>query len=208
MQGKPYIIGITGGSASGKTHFLRKLEKEFGKDLCIISQDDYYKPIENQPLDSNGVENFDTPDSIDLESFAKDIKKIISGEEVLRKEYTFNNPSLNPKTIIYKPAPVIIAEGIFILHHPAIYSILDLSIFLDVPENLKLKRRIVRDQTERGYDLNDVLYRYENHVSPTFENYIKPFKNKADIIIPNTKEFSRAIEVLTGFLKNKIADLS
>lgn len=200
-----FIVGITGGSASGKTLFLNQLIKLFNEDeICLVSQDNYYKPLQQQPLDEEGVHNFDTPHSIDLEQFTKDIILLKEGMEVQRQEYTFNNPKAISKSLIFKPAPIIVVEGLFVFYFPEIYNLLDLKIFIDAREHIKLKRRIVRDNTERGYDINDVLYRYEKHVAPTYEKYIKPFKYDADILIPNNKSFQVAMEMLVIFLRSKI----
>lgn len=202
---EPFVVGITGGSASGKTHFLKSLLSYFTEEeLCLISQDNYYKPLEQQTLDDNGVHNFDTPETIDFDAFFTDIQNLKRGIEVLKKEYTFNNPSAPEKYLQLKPAPIILVEGIYVFYNPHIYNLLDLKIFIDAKEHIKLKRRIVRDNYERGYDLEDVLYRYENHVAPSYEKHIEPFKYDADIIISNNKSFDKALEVLVVYLKNKI----
>jgi len=203
---KPYIVGITGGSASGKTLFLDKLLHAFDdRQVCLISQDNYYKPRNLQPLDNKGIYNFDTPQSIDFEEYAGDIRKIQAGETVFRQEYTFNNPNKTPKILEFKPAPVVVVEGIFVLYYPELANLLDLKVFIDAKEYIKLKRRIVRDKVERGYDLDDVLYRYEMHVMPTYEKYIEPFKHDADLIVPNNRGFEKALDVLKTFLKGKVA---
>jgi uridine kinase len=202
---KPYIVGITGGSASGKTLFLKKLIESFpAQQLCVVSQDDYYKLKEHQPIDLNGIENYDTPDSIDLDLFVKDLHDLRSGNQVIKTEYTFNKPGIIPQQLIFKPAPILVVEGIFIFYHPEILNLLDLKIFIDAKEHIKIKRRISRDQVERGDNIEAVLYRYENHVNPTFENFILPYKDHADIIIPNNTDFTKALNVITGFLKAKI----
>jgi uridine kinase len=202
---KPYIVGITGGSASGKTLFLRSLLKSFNSnELCLISQDEYYKNKEQQPVDEKGIQNYDTPFSINIDQFTKDLQELISGKEVTKEEYTFNNPFSKPKMLTYKPAPIILVEGVFVFYYPQISELLNLKVFLDAKEYIKLRRRIARDKTERGYDVEDVLYRYENHVAPTYEKYIDPFKHEADMIIPNNQHFNNALEVLTVFLKSKI----
>lgn len=201
----PYIVGITGGSASGKTLFLKNLIQSFSENhLCVVSQDDYYKVKEQQPIDVNGIENFDTPNSLDLELFIKDLNSLKAGKEVIKSEYTFNKPGVTPKQLLFKPAPILVVEGIFIFYHPEILNLLDLKIFIDAKEHIKIKRRISRDQVERGDDIAKVLYRYENHVHPTFENYILPYKDHADIIIPNNTDFTKALNVISGFLKAKI----
>lgn len=201
---KPFIVGITGGSASGKTLFLERLLSSFDPgEVCLISQDNYYKPRHLQPIDSQGVHNFDTPHSIDFEQYASDIRKIQDGETVLREEYTFNNAAKKPKILTFAAAPVVVVEGIFVLYYPELTNLLDLKIFIDAKDHIKLKRRIIRDKIERGYDLDDVLYRYEMHVMPTYEKYIKPFKNEADLIVPNNSSFDMALDVIRTYLRAK-----
>jgi uridine kinase len=203
----PYIIGITGGSGSGKTRFLNKLLNQFSpEEVCLVSQDNYYKDREEQPVDANDVQNFDLPDSIDFDEYKHDILSLKSGQSVSRLEYTFNNPNSTPKEIVLKPAPVMVVEGIFVLYYQEIADVLDLKVFIEAKDHLKLIRRIIRDDKERGYDLGDVLYRYEHHVMPTYEKYIKPYKLDADIIIPNHTDFSEALDVLSSFIRAKIQD--
>lgn len=199
---KPFIVGITGGSASGKTLFLERLLNTFEPgEVCLISQDNYYKPRNLQPIDAQGIHNFDTPMSIDFEEYAADIRKIQAGETVTREEYTFNNASKTLKILTFNAAPVVVVEGIFVLYYPELAELLDLKIFIDAKDHIKLKRRIIRDKVERGYDLDDVLYRYEMHVMPTYEKYIKPFKNEADLIVPNNHSFDKALEVIRTYLR-------
>lgn len=201
----PLMIGITGGSASGKTFFLKSLISAFQEnELCVVSQDDYYHEIEKQPKDEMGIENFDTPHSIDLNAFVSDINSLKAGKQVLRKEYTFNNPAITPKTLVFNPAPAIIIEGIYIFYHPEILNLLDLKIYIDAKEHVKLIRRISRDGKERGYSIEDVLYRYEKHVSPNYEKYIEPFKDEADIIIPNNYRFDKGLDLVKTYIREKI----
>ncbi|AIZ64636.1 uridine kinase [Hymenobacter sp. DG25B] len=202
----PYIVGITGGSASGKTTFLRRLLAAFPKEeICLISQDNYYHPRETQTVDSNGVTNFDLPSSIDSAAYAADVLQISKGLEVRRPEYTFNNPGAAPKELVFTPAPIVVVEGIFVFYFEEVAKLLDLKVYIDAEEHVKVLRRIVRDRDERGYDLEDVLYRYTHHVAPTYEKYIKPFKQDADIIIPNNRHFDKGLDVLVSFLKTKVS---
>jgi uridine kinase len=202
---KPYIVGITGGSASGKTYFLHSLLESFSEtEICLISQDHYYKSQAFVPKDENGIENYDLPEAIDFELFSKHIEQLKRGEEVHQKEYVFNNPNIVPKTLVFKPAPIIVVEGIFVFHSAEINKLLDLKVFIDAKEHIKIKRRIIRDNNERGYDLQDVLYRWENHVSPTYEKYIEPTKYEADIVVNNNKHFHNGLSILTSFLKDKL----
>lgn len=203
---KPFTIGITGGSGSGKTFFLKNLESRFTSDeLCLISQDHYYHPREMQQHDERGIKNFDLPESIDHKQFQLDIQTLKRGEVLKKKEYTFNNPNVTPKILEFKPAPVIIVEGLFVQYFPDIERELDLKIFIEAKDHVKLTRRIKRDNEERGYDLEDVLYRYENHVMPVYETLIKPLKHRADIVIPNNSNFNRALDFLTLAIKARIA---
>ena len=201
----PYIVGITGGSGSGKTRFINELKKSFREDqFCVLSQDNYYIPRDEQPIDDKGVQNFDTPNSINQEEFVRDVKLLKSGQTIHRKEYVYNNPNAIPKDLEFKSAPIIVVEGIFVFYLSELSSLLDLKVFIDADDFLMLKRRIVRDSTERGYDLEDVLYRFDSHVAPTFRQHIEPMKREADIIIPNNKDFKKGLEVLSVYLKSKI----
>lgn len=203
---KPFIIGVTGGSGSGKTLFLTRLLETFSdEEVCLISQDTYYRARDKQPVDENGVKNFDLPASIDFEEYKRDILALKNGQQVRREEYTYNNPEAEPRILTFDPSPLIVVEGLFVLYYKEIADLLDLKIFIDAKDHIKLKRRIIRDERERGYDLEDVLYRYENHVMPTYEEYIKPHKKHADLIIPNHKHFDKAQAVLTAFMKAKLS---
>lgn len=200
---KPYIIGITGGSGCGKTLFIKRLIEDFrSEEVCLVSQDNYYRPRNEQPVDENGEQNFDRPESIDIPKFVHDLKKLIDGEIIRIKEYTYNNPELDSEVIEFQPAPVIILEGIFIFYVKEISELIDLKIFIDAPEHLMLKRRIIRDQKERGYDLEDVLYRYEHHVMPACNKYILPYKSTSDLIINNYKNFDNGINVIKSHISN------
>ena len=200
---EPYVIGITGGSASGKTYFLHSLLSEFKpEEVCLISQDNYYKPKAQVPKDTNGVENYDLPEAIDFELYAEHISALKAGKEVQQKEYTFNNPNIIPKILTFRPAPIIVVEGIFVFYSYHISRLLDLKVFIDAKEHIKIKRRIIRDNSERGYDLEDVLYRWENHVAPTYEKFIKPSKYDADIVINNNQHFANGLKILTTYMRN------
>lgn len=199
---QPYTIGITGGSGSGKTYFIEQLASHFQPhEICLISQDHYYKPIETQVIDEKGIQNFDLPEAIEREQLHADILKLKRGEPLLKKEYMFNKVDSQPKMLEFKPAPILIIEGLFVQYYPEIEKELDLKIFIEAKDYLKLSRRIRRDNEERGYDLDDVLYRYQHHVMPVYESLIKPLKHHADFIIPNNRHFERALHVMVTALK-------
>jgi len=203
-----FIIGITGGSGSGKTTFVNLLKDEMiGKDVAFISMDNYYHPREEQFTDDEGFCNFDLPNSLDHKTFLQDLKKLKNGEKVEQLEYTFNNEKKNAKIISIYPAPIIVIEGLFIFHYPEVRDLIDLKVFISAKENLKVIRRIKRDRIERNYPLDDVLYRYQNHVLPSFEKYILPYKESADIIINNNnKGFGIGLDVIEGFMLHHLGE--
>lgn len=153
------------------------------------------------PLDQNGVFNFDLPESIDFALFAQHLQALKRGETVVMKEYTFEC-DYEPKTITLHPAPIIVVEGIFAFHDPVISKMLNLKIFIDAVEHVKIRRRIIRDTNERQYDLDSILYRWENHVAPTYERFIRPTKQDADIIINNNRDFENGLKLLSVYLKS------
>lgn len=196
---KPIIVGITGGSGSGKTLFMNSLMSQL-QDASLLSMDNYYVDISKQKKDAEGIEDFDRLESIDHSKYVADLKKLIKGESISFKEYTFNKNNADAKTITVESRPVILVEGIFVLHVEEIRALLDLKLYVEAPHYLMMKRRIIRDANERGYDLNDVLYRYEHHVTPSFKKYIEPSKKWADLIIPNHEKFDVALKVISTFL--------
>lgn len=207
----PYVVGVTGGSASGKTQLLNWLQQLLPpEDVCLFSQDNYYQDRERHDPDVNRATNFDDPTIIEQAEFARDLRQLKAGQSVQRREYTFNNPTVTPRMLTFHPAPIIIVEGIFVFHFQDIYRLLDLKVFIDAKEHLKLHRRILRDLDERGYPLEDILHKYTHHVVPAYEKYIAPYQHDADLIIPNNQELKEdecplGAELLATFLKNKIS---
>lgn len=204
-----YTVGITGGSGSGKTHFVNWIAKQFKEsELCLVSMDHYYKSREQQPIDDNGYKNFDLPGAIDHETFVADVKSLKNGKSVTKIEYTFNNPNAEPKHLIFIPAPILILEGLFVQYFKEVEDELDLKIFIDSEDQLKLKRRIKRDREERGYDINDVLYRYENHTMPVYRQFIAPLQQRSDLIIQNNSDFKAAVDVLAVYLRQRLTGIA
>lgn len=196
---KPYIIGIAGGSGSGKTFFLKCFLEHFSADeVSLVSQDDYYIPVaHNMTKEENKEYNFDLPATIDHEHFQQDISKLLNKEAILKQEYTFNNPDAVPKMIEIKPAPILIVEGLFILHFKDISELLDLKVFIDADEDVALQRRLKRDLIERGYSHDDVMYKWINHVVPAYKEYLLPYKDECDRVITNNTHVAEDIMVIT-----------
>ena len=186
---KPYVIGIAGSSGSGKTFFLNSLLSHFKPlEVTTISQDDYYMPCNAKTREENTAYNFDLPSSIDRDIFCRDLKSLIDGQTIEKKEYTFNNPALDPRMLQIKPAPIIIIEGLFILYYQEINELLDHRIFMYADEDIALQRRIKRDFIERGYHQDEVLYKWNNHVMPAYNQYLLPFKKSCDQVIENSSD--------------------
>jgi uridine kinase len=201
----PFIIGLCGGSASGKTYLLKALRQRFTEqELALLSMDDYYRPKSEQPLDNANIENFDLPESIDLPRLLTDLNKFKDGHHLSIPSYTFNNPTAESQLLHIPYAPVILIEGIFVLHMEALRAQLNLSLYIEAAQHIRYARRLRRDLLERGYDMEDVLYRMEKHVAPSDKLYIEPYRHRADLIIPNNGTPDRAVEVLSGYIKGKI----
>lgn len=209
LNKKPFIIGIAGGSGSGKTFFLNCFLHHFKQDeVTLVSQDDYYIPAGEMTQEENKLYNFDLPSTIDSEQFLRDIKQLMSGEVVYKKEYNFNNPLAVVKILEIKSAPIIIVEGLFILHFKEIAALLDHTIFVDADEQVALDRRIKRDGLERGYPEDDVLYKWHNHVVPAYKEYLLPYREQCNkVIMNNTNEPEEIIgitEDISNDLRNSI----
>lgn len=206
LNQKPYIIGIAGGSGSGKTFFLNCFLEHFKEnEITLVSQDDYYIPANTKTREENRVYNFDLPTSLYRENFHQDILALIAGKTIFKEEYTFNNDTLNSKTLEIRPAPILIVEGLFIFHFKEINALLDHRIFVHAEEEIALARRLKRDLIERGYNEQDVLYKWNNHVVPAFNDYLLPYKKQCDQIIENNEDHAENIIAITndisGFLR-------
>ncbi len=196
---KPYIIGIAGGSGSGKTFFLNCFLHHFNQDeVTLVSQDDYYIPVGEMTQEENKLYNFDLPSTIDKEQFLMDIRKLTQGEVVYKKEYSFNNPLAVNKILEINPAPILVVEGLFIMHFKEIASVIDHAIFIEADENIALERRINRDGIERGYSEEDVLYKWHNHVVPAYKEYLLPYRESCDRIVLNNSNVAEDIIAITA----------
>ncbi|MCT1525546.1 MULTISPECIES: uridine kinase family protein [Sphingobacterium] len=202
---KPYVIGIAGSSGSGKTFFLKSFLDHFSPDeITLISQDDYYIPANTKTQEENRLYNFDLPTSIDRNAFYSDIKDLFDGKTVYKEEYTFNNPALTPKMLEIKPAHILVVEGLFIFHYEEINQLLDYRIFLDAEESIALRRRLRRDLVERGYDHDDVMYKWINHVVPSYNEYLLPFRETCDLVIQNNTDEPAVIQSFTNDIASEL----
>ncbi|WP_149912864.1 uridine kinase family protein [Sphingobacterium cavernae] len=204
---KPYVIGIAGSSGSGKTFFLKSFLNHFAEsDITLISQDDYYIPANTKTQEENRLYNFDLPTAIDRQAFYKDIKDLFDGKTIYKEEYTFNNPNIKPKVLEIKPAPILIVEGLFIFHYEEVNELLDYRIFLDASEDVALERRLKRDLLERGYDHDDVMYKWINHVVPSYNTYLLPYRELTDKVIINNTDDPEIINSATELISQEVRE--
>lgn len=196
------FIGITGGSGAGKTAFTSALREKFSAgEVAFLSQDDYYFPIESQLKDERGIVNFDRAESIDLRALLQDMTTLRHGGKVQKPRYLFNNPLATPSVRTVLPAKIIVLEGMLLPAFPDILDQLDLSVIIHATAVQRLNRRIERDRDIRNYPREDVIYRFEHHVSPAFRRYIQPFYEKADLIVNNTDHFRKGLRVLEYYIR-------
>ncbi len=186
MKKKPFVVGICGGSGAGKTTLLRRLSESFGGVTpSVFSMDNYYHPIEMQAIDQNGKVNFDLPGALDQRKLEADLHELVSGNPIEVKEYFFNAPPNKNVLLTIQPSEVVIVEGLFLFHYEKVFEKLDFSIFVDVDHQTQLDRRIYRDQETRGYKRSEIIYQWDNHVMPCYQNFIEPYINQAHFVFRN-----------------------
>lgn len=203
MHRGSYVVGVAGGSGSGKTTLVRTLKEILPEgSVCLVSQDDYYLSRDAQARDTNGKVNFDLPTAVDLDGMVRDLRKLIAGDAIHRKEYTFNQDGREPRLVEMHPAPVILVEGLFVLHHEQVRDLLDLRVFIEASEQAQLERRLKRDKEDRGYGPDEVLYQWEHHVLPAYRNYLLPYRHLCDLHVVNESGFARAVKVFGDHLRH------
>lgn len=195
---KPIIIGIAGGSASGKTSVARKLVKNFDDDktVAIIRQDDYYRDQSHMPFQERLKTNYDHPDAFDNELLIRQIDELASGKSVEKPTYDYVNHTRSTITEVVHPSDVLILEGLFVLEDEEIRKRLDMKIFIDTDADIRFIRRLKRDVRDRGRTIESVCDQYMNTVRVMHEAFVEPSKRKADIIIPEGSHNEVAMDLL------------
>ncbi|MCH2232663.1 MAG: AAA family ATPase [Crocinitomicaceae bacterium] len=204
MSKTKFVVGITGGSGVGKTTLIRKLYNEFPNRVTTFSLDNYYKPKHTQAKDENGIINFDLPTALDTANMEQDLLKLAGGEAIQQKIYAFNNPSIEEEFQRLEPKELLLVEGLFVMHYDFLKPILDYTVYLKVDQELQLKRRLKRDVEERNYSYDDVMYQWENHVIPSYANYVLPYREDSDLIITNNSTFDDNIHTLMQVIHQNI----
>ena len=196
------VIGIAGGSASGKTTIVEMVERFLGSQVFVIPQDAYYEPYANLPLSERIKQNFDHPDAFDMDRLVEDIKRLKAGQAIEMPVYDYVQYTRSDKTITVEPHPVIIVEGVLVLWYEKLRDLLDLSVFVETDADVRLIRRILRDTRERGRTLESILDQYQETVKPMHDQFVAPSRKFADIILPRGGENERGIRILQEHLKS------
>lgn len=184
QSGSVIVIGIAGGTGSGKTTITRRIQQHFGADVTVLYHDNYYKAYHNLSLEERSRLNYDHPDAFDTDLMIRDLRDLKAGRSVVCPVYDYTIHDLSSQTLTIVPTRVIVVEGILIFHSKELRDLMDIRIFVDADADVRILRRIQRDVKERGRSLESVITQYLTTVKPMHEAFVEPSKRYADIIIP------------------------
>ena len=200
------IIGISGGTGSGKTTVANRiLESVSASEVVFIQQDSYYRNLQDLPLDIRQCANFDHPDAIDNELLINHIRKLKAGELIELPLYDFRTNSRLPETRRVEPKPIVIVEGILIFTDSRLLKLMDIKVFVDTPDDIRFIRRLRRDVAERGRTVESVIDQYLATVRPMHMQFVEPSKREADVIIPEGGHNLVSIDLLSGKIRERLA---
>jgi len=200
------IIGISGGTGSGKTTVANRiLESVRASEVVFIQQDSYYRNIEDLPLDLREVANFDHPDALDNDLLIHHVRKLKSGEPIDLPIYDFKTNTRLSETSPLAPKPIVIVEGILIFAEPRLRELMDIKVFVDTPDDIRFIRRLRRDIAERGRTVDSVIEQYTGTVRPMHMQFVEPSKRYADVIIPEGGHNLVSIDLLSGKIRERLA---
>lgn len=191
------IIGIAGGTASGKTTLVRRLKERFGTDVSVVSHDNYYKAHDEMPYEERCKLNYDHPDAFDTDLMIEQIEALRCGQTIACPVYDFTVHNRSKDTLLVVPTSVIIIEGILIFESKALRDLMDVKIFVDTDADVRILRRVVRDVNKRGRTLESVVTQYLTTVKPMHEQFVEPSKRYADLIVPEGGKNIVALDMIT-----------
>lgn len=177
------LIAIVGGSGSGKTWLARRLKHRFGKVAGILALDDFYADLSHLPLLKRAHHNFDDPAAIEWSLFQKSLQALLTGQKAALPRYDFSTHTRKEQTRLWHPRPIVILDGLWLLHRPALRRLYALSIYVDCPESLRLKHRLHRDQQERGRSRASIMRQFIGQVAPMHDLHVEPQKKLADLVL-------------------------
>ena len=190
------VIGIAGGTGSGKTTITRRLMQRFGGDVSVIYHDNYYKAHHDMPYEERAKLNYDHPDAFDTDLLIQAVRDLKAGKTVTCPVYDYTVHDRSSETVTVRPARVVIVEGILIFENRELCDLMDIKVFVDTDADVRILRRIIRDVRDRGRSLESVVNQYLNTVKPMHERYVEPSKRNADIIVPEGGHNRVALELL------------
>ena len=190
------IIGIAGGTGSGKTTITETLVQRFGGNVSVVHHDNYYKAHHDMPYEERCLLNYDHPDAFDTDRMVSDLKKLKAGKPIECPVYDYTIHDRSDRTELVEPTRVIIVEGILIYADPRLCEQIDIKIFVDTDADVRILRRILRDVEERGRSLESVINQYLTTVKPMHEQFVEPSKRRADVIIPEGGQNQAALEMV------------
>ena len=207
-MGSVMTIGIAGGTGSGKTTITRRLVQRFANNVSVIYHDNYYKAHDELSYEQRALLNYDHPDAFDTELMIRDLKRLRAGQAIRCPVYDYTVHNRSDKTVLVKPSPVVLVEGILILQDPRLCELLDIKIFVDTDADERILRRIVRDVRDRGRSLESVVDQYLTTVKPMHEMYVEPSKRNADIIVPEGGHNLVAMDMLTERIRAHVSGVN
>ena len=198
------VIGIAGGTGSGKTTLTRSLKETFGDDVSVIYHDNYYKAHHDLTYDQRAALNYDHPDAFDTALMVADIRRLLAGETIRCPVYDYTVHDRSDRTTPVEPTKVLIVEGILIFADPALRDLMDIKIFVDTDADVRILRRITRDVMERGRSLESVIGQYLNTVKPMHEQFVQPSRQYADIVVLEGGRNLVALDMITRRIRGHI----
>ena len=198
------VIGLAGGTGSGKTTITKRLMQRFGPDVSVIYHDNYYKAHHDMPYEERAKLNYDHPDAFDNELFIRAIRDLKAGKDVVCPVYDYSIHDRSDKTIVVKSAKVVIVEGILIYASPELRELMDVKLFVDTDADVRILRRIKRDVRDRGRSLESVIDQYLTTVKPMHEQFVEPSKRYADLIIPEGGHNKVAMRMVVARVQSHI----
>jgi len=202
---KPLVIGIAGGTGSGKTTLTRKLVERFGQDVCVVYHDNYYKKHVGMTYDERAALNYDHPDAFDTDLMVSDLHRLIAGEPILCPVYDYTIHNRSEDTVEVRPAKVIIVEGILIFENAPLRELMDIRVFVDTDADVRILRRILRDVKKRERSLDSVISQYLTTVKPMHEQFVQPSIRHAHIVVPEGGHNVVALDMIMDRIAHHIA---
>lgn len=200
------MIGIAGGSGSGKTTVWRRIVEDFGpSSIVVLDHDAYYRDLSDLPLDARGIRNFDHPNALETELLVQHLDQLLEGEAIEKPVYDFTTHTRTSHTDRVEPRPIIIIDGILVLAEPDLRARMDIKLFVDTSDDIRLIRRIRRDLEERGRSIESILNQYEQTVRPMHLEFVEPSKRLADVIIPHGGHNEVALSLVLTHIQSLLA---